>query len=159
HRRNLSRLREIHTKGTADRCDRVAAIPHSVGNAYDWAYGLVRDRDGAFLYTFAPHAGRQIPGSGSLVRLPPNGKPEEVAFGFRNPLGWCLGPQGEVFYTDNQGDWVATNKLCHIVPGRFYGYPNAAQPGHAKKPMAATTVWVPYAWARSVNGVAYDSSG
>jgi hypothetical protein len=82
-----------------------------------------------------------------------------VAFGFRNPLGWCQGPEGEVFFTDNQGEWVATNKLCHIVPGRFYGYPNPKQAHHARKPMAATTIWVPYDWAKSINGVAYDSAG
>jgi hypothetical protein len=153
HRRNLSRVRP-------DRCDRVAGLPHAVGNAYDWAYGLVRDRGGSFLFTFAPHANQHLAGSGSLLRLPKaGGKPEEVAFGFRNPLGWCVGPGGEVFFTDNQGDWVATNKLCHVVEGRFYGYPNAAQRGHARKPMATTAVWVPYGWAKSINGVAYDGSG
>jgi glucose/arabinose dehydrogenase/mono/diheme cytochrome c family protein len=157
HRRNLSRLREALGRG--DRVDRVAALPHAVGNAYDWAYGLVRGRDGSFLFTFAPHASQRIAGSGSLLRLPQKGKPEEVAFGFRNPLGWCTDPDGEVFFTDNQGDWVATNKLCHVVPGRYYGYPNAARPEHAKKPMATTAVWVPYGWAKSINGVAYDATG
>jgi glucose/arabinose dehydrogenase/cbb3-type cytochrome oxidase cytochrome c subunit len=153
HRRNLSRVR-------SDRIDRVAALPHAVGNAYDWAYGLVRDRSGNFLYTFAPHASQQLPGSGSILRLSPKtGKAGEVAFGLRNPLGWCQGPEGEVFFTDNQGDWVATNKLCHVVEGRYYGYPNHAQRMHTKKPMATTAVWVPYSWARSINGVAYDSSG
>jgi hypothetical protein len=154
HRRNLSRLRP-------DRCDRVAALGHSTGNAYDWAYGLTRDTAGNFLFTFAPHAGHQQQGAGSLLRLSPRegARPEEVAFGLRNPLGWCQGPDGEVFFTDNQGDWVATNKLCHVVEGRFYGYPNSAQRQHARRPMAATAVWVPYGWARSINGMAYDGSG
>jgi glucose/arabinose dehydrogenase/mono/diheme cytochrome c family protein len=151
HRRNLSRVR-------ADRSDRVAALEHATGNAYDWAYGLVRDRAGNFLFTFAPHATQQLAGSGSLLRLPPGGKAQEVAFGLRNPLGWCLGPEGEVFFTDNQGDWVATNKLCHVVEGRYYGYPNTAQRHHSSRPMAPTAVWVPYSWARSINGVARDTS-
>ena len=69
--------------------------------------------------------------------------PEEIAFGFRNPLGWCNGPDGEVFFTDNQGEWVATNKLSHIVEGRFYGYPNQAQRQHATKPFGKPAVWVP----------------
>jgi glucose/arabinose dehydrogenase len=159
HRRNLSRLRE--SDGRADRCDRVAALEHAVGNAYDWAYGLTRDRAGRFLFTFAPHASHHLRGAGSLLRLPAKegARPEEVAFGFRNPLGWCQGPDGDVFFTDNQGDWVATNKLCHVVEGHFYGYPNAAQRHHAKKPMATTAVWVPYGWARSINGMAFDGSG
>jgi mono/diheme cytochrome c family protein len=161
HRRNLTRVRN-GADGLADRFDRVAALPHAAGNAYDWAYGLVRDHKGRFLCTLAPHANPGQPGSGSLLRLTPGGehvKREEIAFGFRNPLGWASGPDGEVFFTDNQGEWVATNKLCHIVEGRFYGFPNPAQAAHAKKPMATTAVWIPYGWAKSINGLAYDSSG
>jgi mono/diheme cytochrome c family protein/glucose/arabinose dehydrogenase len=170
HRRNLSRLRESSStqeraKGaetlTASSCDRVAALEHAVGNAYDWAYGLTRDRAGNFLFTLAPHANRSQPGAGALMRLPatPGSRPEEILFGLRNPLGWCQGPEGEVFFTDNQGDWVATNKLCHVVPGSFYGFPNPAQKKHTAKQPAPTAVWVPYSWARSINGMAYDASG
>jgi glucose/arabinose dehydrogenase/mono/diheme cytochrome c family protein len=160
HRRNLTRLGEHD--GTADRADRVAALPHAVGDAYDWAYGLVRDRTGAFCFTFAPHANQSQRGAGSLLRLVPSatgGTLEEVAFGFRNPLGWCAGPGGELFFTDNQGDWVATNKLCHVEPGRFYGFPNPAHPEQARPPAGRAAVWVPYDWARSLNGLAYDNSG
>jgi mono/diheme cytochrome c family protein/glucose/arabinose dehydrogenase len=161
HRRNLSALRDTDGDGRADRCDRLAALPHSIGNAYDWAYGLLRDAEGAFLFTFAPHASQHLPGSGSLLRLIPGvgGRQEEIAFGFRNPLGWCRGPGGEIFFTDNQGEWVPTNKLCHVVAGRYYGYPNPAQASHAEKPLAPAAVWVPYNWAKSINGVAYDVSG
>jgi hypothetical protein len=161
HRRNLSRLGSVGRDGRADRCDRVAALNHSIGNSYDWAYGLTRDRAGRFLCTFAPHANRELTGAGSLLRLPQKegDKTEEVCFGFRNPLGWCSGPNGEVFFTDNQGDWVATNKLCHVVEGQFYGFPNSSQRQHASKAMAPTSVWVPYGWARSINGMAWDNSG
>ena len=93
------------------------------------------------------------------LRLQPGKPPEEVAYGMRNPLGWCAGPDGEVFFTDNQGDWVATNKLCHVAEGRFYGWPNPAQKQHATKPAGKAAVWVPYGWARSINGVAYDNTG
>jgi len=62
-----------------------------------------------------------------------------------------------VFFTDNQGDWVATNKLCHVSEGKFYGWPNRSQPQHITKPVGKPTVWVPYSWARSINGVAYDN--
>jgi hypothetical protein len=64
-----------------------------------------------------------------------------------------------VFFTDNQGEWVATNKLCHLAPGRFYGFPNPQQPEHAKKPAGKAAVWVPYQWAHSLNGVTYDNTG
>jgi hypothetical protein len=35
---------------------------------------------------------------------------------------------------------VATNKLCHLVPGRFYGFPNSAQKRAAALPMARPAV-------------------
>jgi hypothetical protein len=100
-----------------------------------------------------------MPGSGSALRLAPGKPPEEFTFGLRNPLGWAAGPDGEVFFTDNQGEWVAANKLAHAAEGRFHGFPNPAQRHHASKPAGKPTVWVPYAWARSINGVAYDGTG
>ena len=67
----------------ADQADRVAALPHGVADTYDYGYGLARDRGGAFVYTFAPYANTNLPGSGSALRLVPGKKPQEVSFGFR----------------------------------------------------------------------------
>jgi mono/diheme cytochrome c family protein len=162
HRRNLTRLSESDASGLALRSKRIAFLPHAIGNAYDWAYGLVRDRNGGFFWTLAPHANPQLTGSGTLVHFSPGkASPEmqEIAYGFRNPLGWAAGPEEEIFFTDNQGDWVATNKLCHAVPGRYYGYPNHAKRGDAERPLATTAVWVPYDWAKSINGMAFDRTG
>jgi glucose/arabinose dehydrogenase len=158
HRRNLTRITETAGDGGAARFDRIALLPHGVADTYDYAYGLVRDRTGGFVISFAPYANRQLPGSGGAIRLLPGQEPSEIAFGFRNPVGWCAGPGGEVFFTDNQGEWVATNKLCHLAAGRFYGFPNPAQKQHTRKPAGKAAVWVPYGWARSLNGVAYDNT-
>jgi glucose/arabinose dehydrogenase len=159
HRRNLTRIRDTDRDGLANRLDRVALLPHGVADTYDYGYGLVRDRGGAFVFTYAPYANTHMPGSGGAVRLLPGQPPQEVAYGFRNPFGWCAGPEGAVFFTDNQGEWVATNKLCHLAEGRFYGFPNPAQKQHATRPAGKTAVWVPYDWARSLNGVTCDNSG
>jgi mono/diheme cytochrome c family protein len=164
HRRNLTRIVDRtdappDRPGLADRLERVAALPHGIADTYDYGYGLVRDRTGGFVYTFAPYANTQLPGSGGALRLIPGQPPREIGFGFRNPFGWCVGPDKEIFFTDNQGDWVATNKLCHLGEGQYHGYPNSAQKQHTNKPMAKPTVWVPYEWARSINGVTYDASG
>jgi len=159
HRRNLTKIVEGDGYGVASHFDRVAALPHGIADTYDYGYGLVRDRSGAFVYTYAPYANTKIPGSGGAVRLVPGKAPQEVAYGFRNPIGWCTGPDGEVFFTDNQGEWVATNKLCHLSEGRFYGFPNSAQREHASKPPGKAAVWVPYDWAHSINGVTYDNTG
>jgi mono/diheme cytochrome c family protein len=157
HRRNLTKI--VERNGRPERFDRVFALPHGIADTYDMAYGLARDKSGAFVLSYAPYANTTLPGSGSALRMRPGKPPEEVAFGMRNPLGWCSGPDGEIFFTDNQGDWVATNKLCHVEAGKFYGWPNAAQKQHTTGPAGKPTVWVPYGWARSINGVAYDNTG
>ncbi|MGH9362807.1 MAG: hypothetical protein ACRD2T_12915, partial [Thermoanaerobaculia bacterium] len=161
HRRNLTRIVDRDRDGRAEGFERVAAIPHGVAESYDYGYGLARDRSGAFVLGFAPYASRKLPGSGGAVRLRREGgfAPEEIDFGFRNPVGWCAGPGGEVFATDNQGEWVATNKLCHVGRRRFHGFPNPEQKERAQLPRAPAAVWVPYGWARSLNGLAHDASG
>jgi mono/diheme cytochrome c family protein/glucose/arabinose dehydrogenase len=162
HRRNLTRIAGDPQEQTASRFDRVAALPHAIADNYDWGYGLTQDREGRFLMTFAPHANQKLPGSGAVLRVTPSKAGaafEELAFGLRNPFGWCSGPSGDVFFTDNQGEWVATNKICHMEEGRFYGYPNPGQPQHIHKSFGKTAVWVPYDWARSLNGLAYESTG
>jgi glucose/arabinose dehydrogenase/mono/diheme cytochrome c family protein len=157
HRRNLTRI--PHASGVAERFERVTALPQAVADAYDYGYGLVRDKSGGFMFTYAAYGNAKMAGAGGALSLVPGKPPREMAFGFRNPLGWCVGPEREVFFTDNQGDWVATNKLCHIVEGRYYGWPNSTQKQHTTKPMGKPVIWVPYGWARSINGVAYDNSG
>ncbi len=137
----------------------MAATPQAVADAYDYGYGLLRDKTGQFSMSLAQYGDKSLAGAGSLIRLRPGGAVEEVAYGFRNPLGWCTGVDGETYATDNQGEWVATNKLCRIEPGRFYGFPNPGQKEHAQKPFGRTAVWVPYGWAHSINGIACDKTG
>jgi hypothetical protein len=157
HRRNLTRI--VEDAGRATKFERVLALPHGVAETYDYAYGLVRDKSGGFVISYAPYANKKLPGSGSVIRMSPGEKPEELAFGFRNPVGWCSDADDNIFFTDNQGEWVATNKLCHIVKGRYYGFPNSDQPEHKAKPAGKAAVWVPYSWARSINGVTYNNTG
>jgi mono/diheme cytochrome c family protein len=152
HRRNVTRLTD------AGRADRVFGLPHGIADTYDYGYGLVRERTGGLVMSFAPYANTHLPGSGGAIRLVPGKAPQEIAYGMRNPFGWCAGPEGDVFFTDNQGEWVATNKLCHLDEDRYYGFPNRAQPQLASKPAGKAAVWVPYEWARSLNGVTYDQS-
>jgi mono/diheme cytochrome c family protein len=157
HRRNLTKIGEHN--GIPDRFDRIFALTHGIADTYDMAYGLAREKSGAFVLSYAPYADAAMTGAGSALRMRVGKPPEEIAFGMRNPLGWCSGPEGDVFFTDNQGDWVATNKLCHLDEGKFYGWPNRMQKQHLTKPAGKTSVWVPYGWARSINGVAYDNTG
>ncbi|MEO7778529.1 MAG: hypothetical protein ABIY63_13435, partial [Fibrobacteria bacterium] len=46
---------------------------------------------------------------------------ENFACGTRTIDGMTWGPEGELFGTENQGNWVPTSKLLHFQKGHFYG--------------------------------------
>ena len=39
------------------------------------------------------------------------------------PRAWASAPDGRIWYTDNQGDFVATSKLFVLQKDAFYGHP------------------------------------
>ena len=41
----------------------------------------------------------------------------------RSPAGVKTSPWGEVFFSDNQGEWCATGKFTAVGEGRFHGHP------------------------------------
>jgi glucose/arabinose dehydrogenase len=97
---------------------------------------------GAFLpYGTASSEGQVIPGqlpcSGALMRVPlAGGKPELVAWGFRNPFGLAFAPDGALYVTDNGYDergsrpvFGAGDVLWRVQPGSWYGWPDYAD-GH-----------------------------
>jgi glucose/arabinose dehydrogenase len=74
----------------------------------------------------------RIPCSGSIMRLPVNGgNMELVAWGFRNPFGLAISPDGRLFATENGYDvrgsrqvWGAGDVLWEVKNGLWYGWPD-----------------------------------
>ena len=56
------------------------------------------------------------------MRQAPGGELRPVAAGFRSPFGLGINLAGDVFATDQQGNWWGTCPLIHVQPGRFYGH-------------------------------------
>lgn len=73
-----------------------------------------------------------------------NGKHEILARGLREPNTLAVGPDGEFFTTDNQGQWLPTSKLIHLKPGRHYGYAAPGQQPPPAQDVAPPAVWVPH---------------
>jgi hypothetical protein len=97
------------------------------GDYHEFAFGPARDRDGNFFVTLNVGFGgghqAKAPWRGWCVKIDPKtGAMEPFAFGLRSPNGVNVSPDGDLFYCDNQGEWVATNKMHHIQRGRFYGH-------------------------------------
>lgn len=98
---------------------------------------------------------------GSILRVSHGSEKLEVmAKGCRVPNGIARGPEGGIFFTDNQGDWIQACKLAHVVPGRFYGHPEYKEDALPKGtfPDGKSAVWMPYERSRSSSGPVWDST-
>ena len=77
----------------------------------------------------------RVPCSGAVMRVPAaGGKPELVAWGFRNPFGLAFAPDGQLYVTDNGFDnrgsrpvWGAGDVLWRVTPGAWHGWPDYAE--------------------------------
>ncbi len=74
----------------------------------------------------------EIPCNGAIMRIPrQGGKPELVAWGFRNPFALAYAPDGRLFAIDNGYDergsrpiWGAGELVWEVHQGRWYGWPD-----------------------------------
>ncbi len=138
-RPELTRLIDVDGDGDADRFLTVCAAWGVSDNYHEYAYGLARTADGSFYGTLnLAHAiapkydvgrfggsamSRPARWRGWAFRVTPQGVFEPIASGLRSPAGIGANAAGEVFYTDNQGDWIGTSTLQHLERGAFYGHP------------------------------------
>ena len=78
------------------------------------------------------------PFRGWVIKVTPNGEMIPWASGLRTPNGLGFDLDGNLFATDNQGDWLGTSKLHHIKKGRFHGHPAslAWKPSFTGDPLA-----------------------
>lgn len=140
-RPELTRLVDVDGDGDADRFLTVSSGWGISDNYHEYAYGLARTPDGSFwgtlnlAHAIAPrYEVGQFGGStmsrparwrGWAFRITPQGGFEPIASGLRSPAGIGANAAGEVFYTDNQGDWIGTSTLQHLERGAFYGHPSS----------------------------------
>jgi hypothetical protein len=126
-RPELTRLVDSNGDDVADQylaiCDKWGIS----GDYHEFAYGPARDKQGNFYVTLNVGFGgghqSKSPWRGWCVKISPKGELTPYAVGLRSPNGINFSPDGNLFYTDNQGEWVASNKLHHVRPGEFYGHP------------------------------------
>jgi cytochrome c len=105
----------------------VAAGWGVTANFHEFAFGLLH-HGGVFLAGLAtaidPGGASTQPQNqdrGKVIAIRPDGSYEFLAHGLRTPNGIGLGVGGEVFLSDNQGDWLPSSKIVQLIPGAFYG--------------------------------------
>ena len=125
-RGELTKMYDKDGDGRADFLWTLAEWPIS-GNYHEYAFGPVRGPDGKLWITLNRPFGEEpfgrVDWRGFALAFDAAGTLTPIACGLRSPCGIATSPWGDVFFTDNQGEWVGTNKLAHLEPGDFHGHP------------------------------------
>ncbi|MBX9789481.1 MAG: PQQ-dependent sugar dehydrogenase [Pirellulales bacterium] len=166
-RPEITLLRDADADDEADEfvtvCDRFGIS----GDYHEFLYGPARDRDGNLFISlnlgFGGGEKAKVPYRGSLLRVGVDSAVTPWATGMRSPNGLAFDPQGRLFFTDNQGEWIAACKLQEVRQGEFYGNPEGLRywPGasEANKPEYVTpTLWFPFGLCRSATEPLWDTS-
>ncbi|MBI2925293.1 MAG: hypothetical protein HYY24_06260 [Verrucomicrobia bacterium] len=148
-RPETTRITDTDGDGEADLFETLADQWNYSGHYYEWNFGLVRDRAGNFWGTLAcwfyptqkydkpPYSGWEIPPPrgytpgadtawrGWIYKLTPQGEFLPWASGVRSPNGLALSPEGDLFVSDNQGEYFGANPVHHVTQGSFHGHPTA----------------------------------
>lgn len=128
-RGELTKLIDSNMDGKADIYETVYAWPVS-GNYHEYSYGPVIDADGNFFVSGNVAFGNEewwrgesrVPYRGWIMKISEDGQMEPWATGMRSPAGIGI-IDGELFYTENQGDYMASGGMWHIEKGTFTGHP------------------------------------
>jgi hypothetical protein len=186
-RGELSKMRDRDGDGRMDELVTVSSGWPLSGNYHEYCFGPAIAPDGIWLTLNKPFGDEPFGHAdfrGWAIRIDPaTGAWTPVCAGLRSPCGVGTSPWGEVFYTDNQGEWCATSKFAPLHEGDFHGHPwgiescklpasKVAFPGEVKSGLrideAARTipnyrlpaVWVPYdLLGRSPAGFVWDTEG
>lgn len=125
HRPDVIRMKDTDGDGKADLFEVVATGWGITGDYHEYAFGSKFDPEGNIWVTLcltgsaASHALYR----GWCVRVSENGDVIPTTSGVRSPGGTGAGPDGTMFYLDNQGPWNGTCSLKPLRPGKFVGHP------------------------------------
>ena len=128
-RGELTKLSDTNGDGEADVYETVFAWPVS-GHYHEYSYGPKIAPDGSFFVSGNVAFGDEewwrgesrVPWRGWVIKIHPDGKFEPWATGMRSPCGLGM-IDGDLFYTDNQGDWMGSGGIWHVKKGSFMGHP------------------------------------
>ena len=146
--KSLKKLSDADSNGTAETSEISGAYTQSSGQPaiQDLVY-----RSG-FFYTSAGGSSNTLGGTriaGSVVKFGMDGKFELMCTGLRNPNGLAFNEQGDLFTTDNQGEWVPSDKFIHVVKGKYYGFQPLNTNNLQETPPA---VWIPHGTTSAPKG-------
>jgi cytochrome c551/c552 len=135
-RGELTKITDTNRDGVADLYEPIYQFELS-GNYHEYTYGPVFDKNGDMLVTLnlawiGFGEGKFAKWRGWLVKIKPDGTLEPQSAGLRSPAGYSINDVGDIFYGENQGDWVGSGRITHLEKGDFAGNPGGIK--WAKEP-------------------------
>lgn len=135
-RSELTKLTDTDGDGKANEYRTFAYWPLT-SNYHEYSYGPALDSAGDFYVTtnlgfFGEQWWRgasRVPWRGWTLKIDQNGRIQPYATGMRSPAGIAV-IKDEVFYTENQGDWIPSGGLWHLEKGDFTGNPGGLKWAH-----------------------------
>ena len=194
-RSEVTRLEDGDGDGVADAYLTAAKGWGVTGNYHEYAYGPVFDPSGNMWITLNINMGdgQKMKGfkgaenfrwRGWSMMQAQGGKLKPISAGLRSPFGLGTNVSGDVFATDQQGNWWSAGPLLHLREGVFHGHqdsmrdadrPESPLKGLAEKPPKKITtaqaitevkgyvppaVWFPYnKMGNSTTGIRSDRTG
>jgi len=125
-RPEVTRMKDEDGDGRADVFECVSDGWGISGDYHEYAFGTRHDKNGdlwvvlCLTGSFSPNALYR----GWVLRINENGNVTPTACGVRSPGGIGFGPDGKVYYCDNQGTWNGSSSMKHVAVGSFQGNPN-----------------------------------
>lgn len=125
-RGELTRLEDTDNDKKSEVYETIYSWPLS-GNYHEYSYGPKFMDNGDMLLTlnlsWIDHGASLAKWRGWLIQVTPEGEMTPIATGLRSPSGFQINSEGDVFYTENQGDWVGSGRMTHLEKGDFAGNP------------------------------------
>ncbi|TAH21184.1 MAG: hypothetical protein EAZ08_04070 [Cytophagales bacterium] len=127
-RSELTKLTDKNGDDVADSYETVASWDLT-GNYHEYSFGPKILPNGDMIVTMNvgflnPEwwIGRSLAKwRGWMVKISPDGKLTPIATGLRSPAGIGFNADGDIFYADNQGDWIGSGFITHVESGDFVG--------------------------------------
>ena len=123
-RGELTKISDTNNDGRADKFECIYRFDLS-GNYHEYAYGPVFDKNGDMYVTlnvawigYGEGLGKW---HGWLLKIKEDGTMEPIATGLRSPAGIMVNSSNDIFYAENQGDWVGSGRITHLEKGDFAG--------------------------------------
>ncbi|WP_209331648.1 plastocyanin/azurin family copper-binding protein [Lunatimonas salinarum] len=132
-RSEITKLTDLNVDGKADAYETIVSWPLA-GNYHEYSYGPLFTPEGDMLVTlnlgWIGHGASQSKWRGWMMKVSPDGKMVPIATGMRSPAGFGYNAEGDVFYGENQGDWVGSGRITHVEVGDFVGNPEGLRWSH-----------------------------